>query len=65
MTIRELYELVCEKKSIQLKLDELNKQKTQLNDKIVMLKSQYEKEQKDVDNLENNTLSKFFYNLTG
>lgn len=65
MTIRELYELVCEKKSIQLKLDELNKQKTQLNDKTVMLKSQYEKEQKDVDNLENNTLSKFFYNLTG
>ncbi|MBE6887844.1 MAG: hypothetical protein E7484_05445 [Ruminococcaceae bacterium] len=65
MAIKALYELVCEKKSIQLKLDELNKQKTQLNEKIVMLKSQYEKEQKDVDNLENNSLSKFFYNLTG
>ncbi len=65
MTIKELYEQVCEKKSIQLKLEELNKQKTQLNDKIAVLKCQYEKEQKDVDKLENSTLSSLFYSLTG
>ena len=65
MTIKELYEQVCEKKSIQLKLEELNKQKTQLNDKIVVLKGQYEKEQNDVDKLENSTLSSMFYSLTG
>lgn len=65
MTIKELYTQVCEYKSTQAKLDELWRQKNSLEQLVLQLKSHWEKEQRDLDRLENGTLASFLYNLTG
>ncbi|MBQ6897006.1 MAG: hypothetical protein IJN69_07355 [Oscillospiraceae bacterium] len=65
MKLNELYEQVCTKKGIEKKLSELYSQKSRLEGKINLLKSKYDKEQKDVDRLEKVSLSALFYSLTG
>lgn len=60
-----MYTQVCEYKSTQAKLDELYRQKNNLEQLVLQLKSHWEKEQKDLDRLENGTLASFLYNLTG
>ncbi|MBQ9846010.1 MAG: hypothetical protein IJO54_08030 [Oscillospiraceae bacterium] len=65
MTLKELYEQVCTKKNIEAKLSELYSQKSHLESKINLLRSKYDKEQKDVDRLEKGSLSSLFYSLTG
>ncbi len=65
MKLRELYKLVIEKQSIQNKLNELSFQKTDLENRIDEMKKIMEKEQKDVDKLENFSLSAIISDLLG
>lgn len=65
MTIKELYEQVCYKKNLATKLEDLKKQKSNLESKMQLLKTQYEKEQRDVDKLESSTFSAFFHSIAG
>ena len=65
MTLKELYKLVIEKKSVENKLNELSFQQTDLENKIDELKKIMKKEQKDVDKLEMISLSSILSDLFG
>lgn len=65
MTLNELYQQICTKHSIESKLEELYAQQNHLEKKINVLKSKWQKEQKEADKLEKGSFSSLFYSLTG
>lgn len=65
MELKQLYELILEKESIEKKLDEYNLQKETLENKINELNKILEKELKDVERLENTSFASFIYNVLG
>ena len=63
MELKELYQLIIEKQSIQNKLNELMNQQSNLTTNIDEFKKNMNKEQKDVERLENMTLTSILTNL--
>ena len=65
MTLKELYEKIKEKNSLLNKLDELYSQKQQWEEQVYYLQERLNKEERDVQRLEANGLSSFFFNMMG
>ena len=65
MKLKQYYEIIIEKDSIQKKLMELESQKNQTNKLIRVYEDKYRKEKDDVDQLENAGLKSFFLELLG
>lgn len=63
--LRILYDMVCRKRHLEKKHQELTEQKYALSDNVNKLNKVRLKEQADVDKLEGGSLSAFFYNVIG
>ncbi len=64
-TIKEFRQKISRKKHLEAMLEDLNKQKYDLEDEVRILKIRKNYEQKDVDRLEGRSLSAFFYGVIG
>lgn len=64
-SIKEFRQKISRKKHLEAMLEELEKQKYDLEDKVRILKIRKDYEQEDVDRLEGRSLSAFFYGVIG